>query len=470
LLRVPDVAGLIPSERLLGSSGGARIVLPYTPSPTQRSFHALLPLASVRLYGGAMGGGKTYAVCGEGISLLCRWPGNRIAYIRKTRTAIERTTWRTFLRLLPFVLIRTINAQKLTVTLVNGSEAIFLGADTSKDPLLEDLKSFEASMIYLEEASQLAEDVFFTAIQRKDRWITPDGSRPPGGVALTTNPEIGWVKTTIYDPWSRGELPDGMAFVPALPSDNPELGEQYLADMRRFLPPDQIARYLEGKWEAPDDPSALIAYAHLRAAMDADEPGPTVDEWIGVDVAYEGDDDSEIWRVRWDGSGAWSAEHLQSLSKADEITVAEAVQRHWLASGTRGGVIVDANGIGSGVATILSRSGIRRLIRFKDGSKAGHDPQGIAFRNLGDQAHWHLRCELAAGRGRLPEDARLIEELAGRRYRVDPGGRQVEVERKLEYKKRLHRSPDRADAVRMGVFAPRIAKSTGVGVMIVGGR
>jgi phage terminase large subunit len=468
MLSAPPVDGLIPSRNLLrAGSSKRRIRLPYTPSPTQKHFHELLKTCSVRLYGGAMGGGKTYAVCGEGISLMARHPGIRIAYIRKTRTAIKRTTWRTFQRLIPTELIRSINAQELTVTMTNGSEAIFLGADISKDPLLEDLKSFEAAMIYIEEASQVAEEVFYTAIQRKDRWILPSGKRPPGGLALTTNPEIGWVKDTFYDPWSRGELPAGMAFVPALPSDNPELGEQYLKDMRAFLPADQIARYLEGKWEAPADPNALIEYALLRQAMDADEPVAVTDSWLGVDVAYEGDDASEIWQVDYDRDGHWAAKHLQTMNKADEVAVSEAVQRHWLAAGTRAGVIVDANGIGSGVATILSRSGIRRLIRFKDGAGQLKDMSGISFRNIGDQSHWHLRCELADGRGSLPEDPTLIEELAARRYRVDPAGRRIEVERKLELKKRLRRSPDRADALRMAVFAPRMMRVGSARVTVI---
>jgi hypothetical protein len=412
-----------------------------------------------------MGGGKTYAVCGEGISLMCRFPGIRIAYIRKTRTAIKRTTWRTFLRLLPRELIRSINAQELTVTLHSGSEAIFLGADVSKDPLLEDLKSFEAAMIYLEEASQLAEEVFFTAIQRKDRWVLPDGRRPPGGLALTTNPEIGWVKSTFYDRWAAGTLPDGMSFTPALPSDNPELGEQYLRDMRAFLPPAQIARYLEGKWEAPEDPMALIGYPWLRQAMDADPPS-LAEDWISVDVAYEGDDDSEIWHVRH-GRECWEALRLQGLHGADEVKVAEAVEREWLTLGTRARVIVDATGIGSGVATFLARRGIR-VTRFKGGSGQIPDPDRITFRCLRDQSYWHMRQELAAGRGCLPEDARLIEELGMVRYRVDANaGRKVEVEQKRDLKKRLRRSPDRADAVTMGVFAPRLSKAGSVGVTVI---
>jgi len=453
------VAGLIPSHLLTGAGATRRAVrLPYAPNPTQGSFHALLTVNSIRLYGGAMGGGKTYAVCGEGISLMCRFPGTRIAYIRKTRTAIKRTTWRTFLRLLPRELIRSINAQELTVTLHNGSEAIFLGADISKDPLLEDLKSFEAAMIYLEEASQLAEEVFFTAIQRKDRWVLPNGTRPPGGLALTTNPEIGWVKSTFYDRWVAGTLPAGMSFTPALPSDNPELSEQYLRDMRAFLPPSQIARYLEGKWEAPDDPQALISYAWVRAGMDADplEAHEVSQSWLAVDVAYEGDDSSQIVRVRHAKDGRWDVEAVLGLQKQDEVVVAEAVERAWLTGGTRDRVIVDANGIGSGVATFLSRRGLK-VVRFKDGAGQVRDRDGLSFRNLGDQSMWEVRVGLAAGKGALPEDAQLAEELSMRRYRVDPGQKKVEVERKVDFKRRLGRSPDKADAVKMGVIAPRLA-------------
>jgi hypothetical protein len=470
MLEAPPVPGLIPSRLLLGAGTTRRTIrLPYVPHPVQRVFHDLLPTHSVRLYGGAMGGGKTYAICGEGISLLARFPGNRIAYARKTRTAIKRTTWTTFLRLCPRELIRSTNAADLVITLHTGSEAIFLGADTAKDPLLEDLKSLEVSMFYLEEATQLSPDVFPAAIQRKDRWQLKNGVRPPGGLGLTCNPEIGWVKETFFDPWARGELPAGMAFVPALPADNPDLSEAYLRDMRAFLPPDQIARYLEGKWEAPVDPNALISYAWLKEAMDGDPVAPGGPEVISCDVAFEGDDDTEIWGVRW-GRGAgkqpWEATRLAGLHGADEVAVGEAVERAWLDTGTRAQVVIDATGIGSGVATFLQRQGIK-IIRFKGGGGQVADPDRIVFRNLRDQAYWNLRQELAAGRGTLPDDSRLVEELAAIRYRIDPAGRKVEVERKVEVKKRLRRSTDRADALAMAVMVPRLAETGLVRVTVI---
>jgi len=458
-LEAPPVTGLIPSALLTGAGATRReVVLPYRPWPVQAVFHKLMETCSVRLYGGAMGGGKTMAICGEGISLLNRFPGNRIAYVRKTRTALKRTTLATFDRLLPRELVAIRDGQDLTRRLTNGSEALFLGVDVAKDPLLEDLKSLEVSIIYLEEASQLAEDVFPTAIQRKDRWTLPDGRVPPGGLALTTNPEIGWVKTTFYDPWARGELPAGMSFTPALPTDNPRLTKQYLRDMRAFLPPSQIARYLEGKWEAPDDPMALISYAWVRAGMDADplEAHEVSQSWLAVDVAYEGDDSSQIVRVRHAKDGRWDVEAVLGLQKQDEVAVAEAVERAWLTGGTRDRVIVDANGIGSGVATFLSRRGLK-VVRFKDGASQLRDRDGLSFRNLGDQAMWEVRVGLASGKGALPEDAQLAEELSMRRYRVDPGQKKVEVERKADFKRRLGRSPDKADAVKMGVIAPRMA-------------
>ena len=47
----------------------------YEATPRQAAFHAAPE--KFRLYGGAMGGGKTVALCAEAIALSCDYPGNR---------------------------------------------------------------------------------------------------------------------------------------------------------------------------------------------------------------------------------------------------------------------------------------------------------------------------------------------------------------------------------------------------------
>jgi len=427
--------------------------------PTTKQAEAHRHPATIKLYGGAMGGGKTYWLCAEAIQRSAETAGNRIALVRKTRTAIVRTTLTTFMKLCPPELIADFNKQQLVVTFHNRSEILFLGADTGRDPLLDELKSLEVSTIGLEEVTQMQRRVLSVASERKDRWVTSDGVRPRGGILCTCNPEIGWVKELFYDRWLNSTLPRGWAFIPALPGDNPHLSSAYLADMREILTPDEQDRYLRGMWTAAEDPARLIPYQWVKDAQESAEPvppGSTTDEWIAADIAFEGDDNSALWWVRWAGKRA-EAELVARLHGADEEEVAEAILRFIELNRSCDSVVVDATGIGSGVATIVARRGrgrgVRRVVRFKGGGKAVFDGKKLEYRNLRDQGWWHLREALKSGNLALPQgDYRLAEDLTSPRVRIG-SERRVEVEHKKDIKRRLGRSPDDGDALSMAILA-----------------
>src|SRR3990172_10854350 len=56
--------------------------------------------ASFRLYGGAVGGGKTVALCAEGLRLSLAYPGNRGFICRHETKALRLTTLVTLLKLI----------------------------------------------------------------------------------------------------------------------------------------------------------------------------------------------------------------------------------------------------------------------------------------------------------------------------------------------------------------------------------
>jgi len=447
-----------PAKRL------RQTVLPFAPN-SQPQRDACTAAERILLFGGARGGGKSTWACGRAIDQLVRYPGNRIVFVRKTLKALRNSTFTTFLRLCPKEIIASINRQDLVVRFKNGSEALFIQADVSKDPLLEELKSVECSVIVLEEMTQLQEAAFHAAMLCKDRWVTPAGVRPPAGLWATCNPEIGWVKDMWYDRHVAGTLPDGWRFVQCLPSDNPALSGDYISDMAH-LPPDLQARYLRGEWTAPADPARLIAYELVRAGIDGESVVGSR-QILGVDVAFEGRDEAIIQPVDFDRLGRWEAAMPEAHKGLDSMQLAEQVHRVWLAGGGSAVVIVDSTGEGSGLSPILERKGIR-CIRYK----GGHSPLGylypkLEFRNMRDETWWHVRQELAAGRGTLPDDRKLEQDLISPRYRIG-GERRVEVERKEEMKQRLGRSPDRGDALGMALMADRMGQAGGPRRRVIG--
>lgn len=113
-----------------------------------------------------------------------------------------------------------------------------------------------------------------------------------------------------------------------------------------------------------------------------------------------------------------------------------------------GSIVVDAVGLGAGVADRLKQKKYR-----VDHYNGGHYAKSKArFLNRRAETFWHLRELLEAGEIALPRDPELFDELLAIRWRPTADDK-IQMERKIDLKGRIGRSPDRADAVAMA-FAP----------------
>ena len=83
--------------------------------------------------------------------------------------------------------------------------------------------------------------------------------------------------------------------------------------------------------------------------------------------------------------------------------------------------------------------------RLPDGSTRSWAPDANEHRNLRGQMYWQLREDLRLGVIQLPNDPELFRELTMTRW--EPKNGLVWVESKIEVRKRLGRSPDKADSV-----------------------
>jgi len=212
----------------------------YTPTDRQRIFHE--SGAKYKLFGGAMGGGKSVALVGEINKLSIMHPGNRIYLCRQTLTDLKRTTMVTFFQRTPEAFIQAHYTNDRTILYVNGSEVIY-GALGGTDSDLERIKSMELGAFAIDEASEVSESMFFMLASRL-RWRLPDQSFPPYHGLLTSNPEPGWVK----DRFIEQKLPEH-EFVPSLPKDNPYLPADYYSDLRALYTDEWVRRYLDGSWD-----------------------------------------------------------------------------------------------------------------------------------------------------------------------------------------------------------------------------
>lgn len=172
---------------------------------------------------------------------------------------------------------------------------------------------------------------------------------------------------------------------------------------------------------------------------------------LGVDVARFGDDESVIIVRR----GRRVLE-LVARTQLDEPSVASLVvevsARHHVTGEQKPLVKVDACGVGLGVLSVLRTSYAEHVDVY---GVNGADPANSDdFYNMRSQL-WFAAAEWLRDGGAIPPDDRLEGDLLSAHFSFDTAHNRRKVERKEEIKRRINRSPDRADALALAVYAPR---------------
>lgn len=190
---------------------------------------------------------------------------------------------------------------------------------------------------------------------------------------------------------------------------------------------------------AEDD--CVIPLDLAEAAVLRDVAPVTNSALWGVDVARFGDDLTALAK-RW---GNVVPEAVKTWQGKDAMQVAGLVKAEWDATPRErrpAEILVDAIGIGAGVADRLGELGLpARGINVAE-QPAARD----RYPRLRDELWFQLREWLEARDCRLPEDEALVAEISCPRYAIESSGR-TKVESKDEMKRRGLRSPDRADAL-----------------------
>ena len=197
-----------------------------------------------------------------------------------------------------------------------------------------------------------------------------------------------------------------------------------------------------------DDTLIPLNWIELAMTRWSDLPSGGQPVEIGVDVARYGSDKTVIATRH----GA-KLLPLQVYAQKGLTETAGLVKLTADSEGTRA-VKVDEIGIGGGVVDILEEN--RMDYTGVNVAAQASDPEKYA--NLRAELWWNLRERLDPDPSRnpdpigLPPDDDLMGELAVVRYKINSRG-QMQIESKEDMKKRLGKSPDRADAVVLA-FAP----------------
>lgn len=126
-------------------------------------------------------------------------------------------------------------------------------------------------------------------------------------------------------------------------------------------------------------------------------------------------------------------------------------------------IVVDTGGgYGGDVCSVMKGNGVtvQRFNGSESATTKTRDGSGRAFENRRAEAWWRFREALNPDQKggsmiALPEDLELRSELTAVTFKADT--RDVQLEKKVDVKKRLGRSPDKADAVVMAWYPAETA-------------
>lgn len=312
----------------------------------------------------------------------------------------------------------------------------------------DSLRGATLDLVVCDEAAFMDERAWSEALR-------PTLARRGGSAIFATTPNG---RNWIYDLYQRGRLRDGGYRSLRVPTRaNPYIDPAEIDRARATLPPSIFAQEWLAKPGAGDD--SLIPYEWLVEAGErwrawAEAGKAREGRYIlGVDVA-EGGGDRAVMAHRW-GDVVAELEDVTPRTRGDMEPIGHrvTVALEDAGKGAKGLAIIDAVGVGAQLPSFVRRRG-GRCMAYKGsaGTKLRDSTGTFGFTNLRAASWWHARELLAPGSTiALPPDPALFAELSAPRIEKRAGAR-LALEPKDNVRKRLGRSPDRADAVVMALW------------------
>lgn len=219
------------------------------PFAKQREAARIVAHNLITLYGGAIRGGKTYWLILLLWSYAIKYPKSRWLILRNSYTTLQKTTLVTFQKILDDGLSNDVdnwNQGDQTVTLLNGSQIVFMAESYDNDKELNRFRGLEINGAGVDEINEIQEVTFNKIIERAGSWQHSPGC--PIKIIGTCNPTHNWVKAKFYDTWKLNTLPKGWSYVPAKITDNPHISKEYIESLKN-LPKYEYDSFVLGDWE-----------------------------------------------------------------------------------------------------------------------------------------------------------------------------------------------------------------------------
>ena len=412
------------------------------------------------MYGGAKGGGKSVLLCYfaykqcKQIIQVFDLPVRKYPVVvgfmgRKQGVDFNATTLVTWKKMIPedAYIIREIDKVKYIV--IEDKVAIQIGG-MDRTENVNKFNSAEYAFICLDQAEELTRDEL--GLVRGSLRLKINNTPLAYKVLLTANPAICSLKEDFIDNPEKGNR-----FVQALPSDNPHLAPGYIETLTRAFKhrPELLRAYLHGCWDELDAANVVISYKDVKKCVNNDQHDKTITKKITVCDVSEGggNDECVIYDLINTKIGDQEIYNWNSL-----MDTTGRIQAHARKNGSNM-IAVDKIGSGAGVYSrlceIYDDDDSMDIFGF-DSRLTGKDmstEDGITFHNLKAAAWWKAGIKFFEGYCDIPNDPKLINQLAGVTYHFLSNGKIIIDDKEKVIKKKLGCSPDRAETYVMGLEA-----------------
>lgn len=387
------------------------------------------------LFGGSVGSGKSYWIRWSAVYWLMEYYGKyQIKGIRAgvfcedypslndrhlTKVKFEFPDW-----------LGKFNEAKHEFTLASEYGSGIIAFRNLDDP--SKYLSVEFALIAIDEVNRNPKTTF-DMLRSRHRWPGIKDTKfiagcNPLGEAWVKNM---WVKR-MFPPDEKEQYE--FVFVPALPTDNPHLPQEYYKSLES-LPENQRKAYLEGNWDAFDE--GLDEKGYTRLVNDRELQSVFVSSGhhdgykiLGVDPAAGGDNSAIVLK----SGNIQEILFNQKMPNTMDLVrvVMEAYHKHRADM-----VVIDKTGVGQGVYDRLKDLGYH-----VQGVSFGERSSDEMFGNLKAEWHWRERKWLLSG-GRLMHDA-AWNEFEYVKYKNKDG--KIVIQPKEELFKEGIMSPNCVDA------------------------
>lgn len=406
------------------------------------------------LFGGSAGGGKTVIGCLWLISVCQKHPKSRWVMGRSKLKALKETTLNTFFQITNDLGLNSqykFNSQTNIITWTNGSEIILKDLFLfPSDPNFDSLGSLEICGGFVDEAGQCSWKAIQILLSRMRYKLKEFGIIPK--LFMSTNPQKNWAYSEFYMPSKNGTITEDKKFVQALAQDNPHLPETYIETLKT-LDHASRERLLYGNWDYEDNPYAMFEYSDILGMFTSEWVKPNNEKYMTADIAYTGSDRFVI--VIWNG---WVATKIIAIDKIDDTMISKKINELRIEHKVPiKNVIYDSDGLQTFTRYSSKFGVLSGAVGFKNNGRAIKVAGKIEnFRNLKAQCYFYFADLVKEGKVFIQDktyNKQIIEEFEQiNRKPLDDDG-MISMERKVEVRERLKRSPDFADAIMMRAYA-----------------